>query len=52
MLPTILARSTKMPVLSVKDEMHVEPNHVYVIPPGKTMTLDGECLKLIPKGRY
>jgi two-component system CheB/CheR fusion protein len=28
MLPSILARSTKMPVLLVKDEMHVEPNHV------------------------
>ena len=26
MLPSILARSTKMPVLTVKDEMQVEPN--------------------------
>ena len=49
MLPSILARSTKMPVLTVKNDMQVEPNHVYVIPPGKTMTLEGEFLKLIPK---
>jgi len=38
-----------MPVLLVKNKMKAEPNHVYVIPPGKTMTLDGERLKLIPK---
>ena len=39
-----------MPVLAVTNEMQVEPNTVYVIPSGKIMTLDGECLKLIPKG--
>ena len=50
MLPSILARATKMPVLAVTNEMQVEPNTVYVIPSGKIMTLDGECLKLIPKG--
>ena len=50
MLPSILARATKMPVLAVTDEMQVKPNTVYVIPSGKIMTLKGECLNLIPKG--
>ena len=39
MLTDILSRFTKMLVLQVEDGMHVEPNHVYVIPPGSTMTL-------------
>ena len=39
-----------MPVLTVKDGMHIESNFVYVIPPGKTMTLQDNCLNLIPKG--
>ncbi len=50
MLPSILARSTKMPVFTVKDEMPVEPNCVYVIPPGKTLTYSRGHLKLIPRG--
>ena len=52
MLTDILSRFTKMPVLQVKDGLHVEPNHVYVIPPGSTMTLVGGCLKLNPKGKF
>jgi two-component system, chemotaxis family, CheB/CheR fusion protein len=35
----ILARSTKMTVLQVEDGMPVEPNHVYVIRPGHTLTI-------------
>src|SRR5690348_10071031 len=33
MLSTLLARSTPMPVVEVKDGMQVKANHVYVIPP-------------------
>ena len=33
MLTDILSRSTTMPVHTVKNEMPVEPNSVYVIPP-------------------
>ena len=32
-LAEILSRATTMPVLEVRDEPTVEPNHVYVIPP-------------------
>jgi two-component system CheB/CheR fusion protein len=50
MLPEILSRFTKMPVLKVLSGMHVEPNHVYVIPAGKIMTISNGVLKLKPKG--
>jgi two-component system, chemotaxis family, CheB/CheR fusion protein len=49
LLPEILARSTKMKVLQVTDGMKVENNHVYVIPPGTTMTLKNGCLQLVTK---
>ena len=50
MLPEILSRSTKMKVLQVRDGMQVEKDHVYVIPPGTTMTLKNGFLNLVPKG--
>ena len=49
LLPEILARSTKMQVVQVTDNLEVIKNHVYVIPPGTTMTLEGSYLKLVPK---
>ncbi len=51
MLTDILSRFTRMLVLQVKDGMHIEPNCVYVIPPGTTMTLAEGFLKLSPKGK-
>ncbi len=52
MLPEILSRSTKMKVQQVKDAMHVEQDHVYVIPPGETLTLENGCLKLLAKNKF
>ena len=37
LLAPILQRSTTMPVHQVRDSARVEANHVYVIPPGKTI---------------
>jgi two-component system CheB/CheR fusion protein len=51
MLTDILSRFTKMLVFQVEDGMHVEPNYVYVIPPGSTMTMENGFLKLNPKGK-
>ena len=51
MLTDILSRFTRMLVFQVEDGMHVEPNYVYVIPPGSTMTLADGFLKLNPKGK-
>ncbi|HEX8310545.1 MAG TPA: PAS domain S-box protein, partial [Chthoniobacteraceae bacterium] len=45
-LPDILQRSTKMRVSHAKDGEKVEPNNVYVIPPGKHLTVTDGHLKL------
>ena len=37
MLPALLARSTRMPVVEATDGMRVEPNHVYVGAPGRAV---------------
>ena len=49
MLAEILARATPMPVVEVQDEPLVEPNHVYVIPPDRDMTVAGGRLRLRPR---
>ncbi len=46
MLPEILSRSTKMPVRKAENDMRVEPNHIYVIPPDAKMTIDKGILKI------
>ena len=46
MLTELASRSTKMPVLEVKNGMGIEPNHVYVIPPNTTMTIYDHTLRL------
>ncbi len=51
MLTDILSRFTKIPVQLVKDGLQVEPDHVYVIPPGATMTIEKKVLKLTTKGK-
>ncbi len=38
-LPELLQKRTKMSVHQVKDGMQVEPNHVYVIPPNKDLSI-------------
>lgn len=39
LLPDIIARATPMKVSTVEDGMTVEPDHVYVIPPGTDMAI-------------
>ena len=38
-LVELLQRSTAMPVLQIKDRMKVQPDHVYVIPPNKDLSI-------------
>ena len=56
LLPEILGRLTAMPVRQVQDQMWVEPNAVYVIPPNAQMTLVDGILRLAPRqkteGKY
>jgi len=43
LIPELLAEQTAMPVSLVTDEMRVETDHVYVIPPNATLTID-DCI--------
>lgn len=38
-MPELLQRITEMKVLQVTDHLQVKPNHVYVIPPNKNMSI-------------
>ena len=46
MLSDILSQATKMPVTEVRPETKVQPDHVYVIPPDRSMVIAGGVLKL------
>ncbi len=46
-LPEILQRITPMPVIEVAEGMVVAPEHVYVIPPNKDLSLLGGVLHLL-----
>ena len=48
-LTGLLARTTAMPVREVTNNLPVEPNHVYVIPPNAGMALSRGKLKLLPR---
>lgn len=46
MLSEILQRNTSMPVHEVQDQIRIQPDHVYIIPPGKDMTIFHGVLNL------
>ncbi len=48
MLPELIGRVTAMPVMEAEDNSPVLPNHVYVIPPGKSMAILRGRLHLVP----
>ncbi len=43
----LLQRSTAMPVVQIKDRMKIEPDHVYVIPPNKDLSILHGILHLL-----
>jgi two-component system CheB/CheR fusion protein len=45
-LVELLARHTAMPVIKAENDMPVEANHVYVLPPNRYMTIQGGTLRL------
>jgi two-component system CheB/CheR fusion protein len=49
LLPEILARVTRMPVIEIKDGQKVKPNHVYIGPPEVIMSLGDGILHLQPR---
>ena len=46
-LVELLQRNTPMVVLQIKDRMAIEPNHVYVIPPNKDLSILNGVLHLL-----
>ncbi|HET9886005.1 MAG TPA: chemotaxis protein CheB [bacterium] len=46
MLTEILARETRIPVQQVEHKMPVQPNTIYVIPPGRDMEISNGILEL------
>lgn len=52
MMDNLLSRHTSMPVLMAENGLAVQANHVYLIPPGKNMTLSGHHLRLVPKSPH
>lgn len=49
LLPEILARSTKMQVIQVTEDMPLRPNHIYILPPDKFMEIQQGSLHLVPR---
>ena len=50
-LTVILSKSTRMKVSEVKNETHVEPNQVYIIPPNADLVLSDDYLRLLPRSQ-
>jgi two-component system, chemotaxis family, CheB/CheR fusion protein len=48
-LPALLARVTPMKVHEAKNNLRIEPNCVYVIPPNKSMRIAERRLKITPR---
>lgn len=48
-LTQLLGRATAMPVCEIEHNLRVLPNHVYVIPPNKNLSIDEGVLKLAPR---
>ena len=46
LMPELLGRTTAMPVEQVKDQTHVKPDHVYVIPPNAVLTVEAGILRV------
>jgi two-component system CheB/CheR fusion protein len=49
MMNNLLARHTRMPVIMVEDDMPIEANRLYLIPPGAIMHATAGHLHLTPK---
>jgi two-component system CheB/CheR fusion protein len=49
MMANLLSRHTAMPVVMVEQDMPIEPNRVYLIPPGSIMHMGDGKLTLTPK---
>ena len=49
LLPDLIRRTTAMPVIEISDNLRVEPNHIYVMPPTHSLALLHGVLQLLPR---
>lgn len=49
LLPELLQKKTKMPVLQIVSTMAAEPDHVYIIPPNKELVIVNSVFQLLPR---
>src|SRR5882762_4881652 len=49
LLPRILQKVTKLPVIEIPDVVEVQPNRVYVVPRNKLLIANDGVLQLIPR---
>ena len=46
LLPELLARRTRVPVLPIREGIEIQPGQVYLIPPGASLTVEKRILRL------
>lgn len=51
MLPEILQRVTKIPVYEITEDIHLAPDHIYIIPENKILTSTDGILQLAPRDK-
>jgi len=51
MLPEILQRATSIPVHEITDDIHLAPDHIYIIPSNKILTSADGVLQLAPRDK-
>ena len=49
LLPELLQKVTRIPVLEISDDMKVAPNHIYIIPSNKMLIANDGVLELSPR---
>ena len=49
MLPEILQKVTKVPVLEISDDIKVKPDHIYILPSNKMLVANDGVLQLSPR---
>jgi len=49
LLPEILSRPTRMPVMEAQEGMRVHPDHVYIIPPNANLAIARGTLRVTPR---
>src|SRR5213075_2270527 len=50
LLPNILSRKSKLPVMAAEEGMHAQPGTVYVAPPDRHVLIDNDGMLHTPRG--